>query len=247
MAALDSKFSYWCWWSAAEFPNFKPFIALWDFSTSEIKEKKLSQQVLKYYRVPLARSPCCFPWEEQGTAPTPPHRAAAPCGKVWSALGFASSSSILGAQLWPDNRTFWRVLWKDQVKTETDFELCQKQKLDIHSNPLPYLFAPLLSQSPWERTAETTGSKWEEGIEHSCAASTRRIHPGWEMRTKSRRWLICQDDFQIIATFKEEKRAALKRDSDKSDVKNKTIRAEECYDNETSGEKKKENSLTRTS
>lgn len=187
----------------------------------------------------------CCPQEDQGPAPTPPCRAAAR-GKVCSALGFAVHPASLEHSSDQIMEPSGGILWKDQVKTETDFELCQKQKLYIHSNPLPCLFASLLSHSPWERTAETTGSKWEEGIEHSCARSTRRIHPGWEMRAKSLRWLSCQDDFQIIATFKEQKRAALKRDSDKSDVKNKTIRAEECYDNETSGEKKKENSLTRT-
>lgn len=59
------------------------------------------------------------------------------------------------------------------------------------------------------------------------------------MRGKSLRWLSCQDDFQIIVAFKEEKRAALKPDSAKSDMKNKILRAEECHDNITSGERKK--------
>lgn len=196
--------------------------------------------------MPLARSPCCCPQEEQGTAPTPPAELLLHVGRsgvLWVLIVPPvslehSSDKII--------EPFGGILWKDQVKTETDFELCQKQKLYIHSNPLPYLFASLLSHSPWERTAETTGSKWEEGIECSCAASTRRIHPVWKMRGKSPRWLSCQDDFQIIATFKEEKRAALKHDSDKSEMKNKILRAEECYDNATSGERKKENSLTRT-
>jgi len=39
--------------------------------------------------------------------------------------------------------------------------------------------------------------------------------------------------------FKEEKCAALKLDSAKSDMKMKTLRTEECHDNVTSGERKK--------
>lgn len=39
--------------------------------------------------------------------------------------------------------------------------------------------------------------------------------------------------------FKEEKRAALKHDSAKSGMKIKSLRTDECHDNETSGERRK--------
>lgn len=182
--------------------------------------------------MPLTRFSCCC--EQKGTVncslsslqQLPPHTGSTVA--LWVLTVHPASlehspDKVLehfGGILWKESRENWNRLW---TLPATDIAtLC-------------HIYCFLSVAAATDRSLH----KLLEVIEPSCASGTRRIHPALKMRGESLRWHSCQDVFLITAVFKEEKRAALKRDSAKSDRKIKGLRTEEYCENATSGERKK--------